>query len=188
MRKFNIKTQIHKLYMVTSTGYFRIAGASWVALLAVQGFSVFEIGILESIFHIVSCCFEIPSGVVADVFGRKRTLIYSQAMMLLSAILMMISTGFATTALAIGCSALGYNLASGTREALAYDSLKIAGREKEYNKYASTEMMLYRITNSTATLVRSGVVAGISEGICGGYRILRCGASDRVHVERNCDR
>lgn len=22
MRKFNIKTQIHKLYMVTSTGYF----------------------------------------------------------------------------------------------------------------------------------------------------------------------
>ena len=152
MRKFNIKTQINKLYTMTSVGYFRIAGASWVALLAVQGFSVFEIGVLESIFHIVSFCFEIPSGVVADVFGRKRTLIYSQAMMLLSAILMIISTGFATTALAIGCSALGYNLASGTREALAYDSLKTAGREQEYNKYASTEMVIYRITNSTATL------------------------------------
>lgn len=152
MRKFNIKTQINKLYMMTSVGYFRIAGASWVALLAVQGFSVFEIGVLESIFHIVSFCFEIPSGVVADVFGRKRTLICSQAMMLLSAILMMISTGFATTALAIGCSALGYNLASGTREALAYDSLKIAGMEQEYNKYASTEMVIYRITNSTAIL------------------------------------
>ena len=152
MRKFNIKTQINKLYMMTSVGYFRIAGASWVALLAVQGFSVFEIGVLESIFHIVSFCFEIPSGVLADVFGRKRTLIYSQAMMLLSAILMIISTGFATTALAIGCSALGYNLASGTREALAYDSLKTAGREQEYNKYASTEMVIYRITNSTATL------------------------------------
>lgn len=155
MRKFNIKTQINKLYTMTSVGYFRIAGASWVALLAVQGFSVFEIGVLESIFHIVSFCFEIPSGVVADVFGRKRTLICSQAMMLLSATLMMISTGFATTALAIGCSALGYNLASGTREALAYDSLKMAGREQEYNKYASTEMVIYRITNSTATLCAS---------------------------------
>ena len=72
MRKFNIKAQIHKLYTLTTVGYFRIAGASWVALLALRGFSMFEIGILESIFHIVSSSFEIPSGIVADVFGRKK--------------------------------------------------------------------------------------------------------------------
>ena len=35
---------------------------------------------------------------------------------------------------------------------LAMDSLKFAGREEEYNKFASTEIMLYRITSSTATL------------------------------------
>ena len=34
MRKFNIKAQIHKLYTLTMVGLFRIAGASWVALLA----------------------------------------------------------------------------------------------------------------------------------------------------------
>ena len=28
MQKFNIKKQINKLYMVTSVGYFQIAGAS----------------------------------------------------------------------------------------------------------------------------------------------------------------
>ena len=72
MRKFNIKAQIHKLYTLTTVGYFRIAGASWVALLALRGFSMFEIGMLESIFHIVSSSFEIPSGVVADVFGIRR--------------------------------------------------------------------------------------------------------------------
>ena len=54
MQKFNIKKQINKLYMVTSVGYFQIAWASWVALLALRGFSLLEIGILESIFHIVS--------------------------------------------------------------------------------------------------------------------------------------
>ena len=74
MRKFNIKAQIHKLYTLTTVGYFRIAGASWVALLALRGFSMLEIGMLESIFHIVSSSFEIPSGVVADVFGRKKTM------------------------------------------------------------------------------------------------------------------
>ena len=67
MRNFNIKRQINKLYTLTTVSYFRIAGASWVALLALRGFSLLQIGILESIFHIASSCFEIPSGVVADV-------------------------------------------------------------------------------------------------------------------------
>lgn len=152
MQKFHSKRQMKKLYAMTTVGYFQIAGASWVALLAMRGFSMLEIGMLESIFHIVSFCFEIPSGVAADVFGRKKTLVLGQICSLLSSVLMILSGGFWTTALAIGCSALSYNLASGTREALAYDSLKQAGRERDYNRFVSQEMMLYRITNSTATL------------------------------------
>ena len=82
------KKQINKLYLLTAVGYFLPAGSSWVALLALRGFSVLEIGLLESIFHIVSFCFELPSGVIADVFGRKKTLVLSQVMMLLSGGLM----------------------------------------------------------------------------------------------------
>lgn len=114
-RFFYVEKTNHKLYLLTDVGYFLPAGSSWVALLALRGFSVLEIGLLESIFHIVSFCFELPSGVVADVFGRKRTLVLSQVMMLLSGGLMILSDSFGTVALAIGCSALSYNLASGTR-------------------------------------------------------------------------
>lgn len=152
MRKFNIKAQIHKLYTLTTVGYFRIAGASWVALLALRGFSMLEIGMLESIFHIVSSSFEIPSGVVADVFGRKKTMVLASLVSFVSGLFMILSNNFWSVAFAIGFSALSYNLESGTREALAYDSLKFAGQEEKYNKFASTEMMLYRITSSTATL------------------------------------
>ena len=45
-----------------------------------------------------------------------------------------------------------YDIESETREALAYDSLKSVNSENDYNKFASTEMMLYRITSSLATL------------------------------------
>lgn len=152
MRKFNIKAQIHKLYTLTMVGYFRIAGASWVALLALRGFSMLEIGMLESIFHIVSSWFKIPSGVVADVFGRKKTMVLASLVSFVSGLFMILSNNFWSVAFAIGFSALSYNLESGTREALAYDSLKFAGQEEKYNKFASTEMMLYRITSSTATL------------------------------------
>lgn len=163
MQKLNIKEQIRKLYLITTIGYFEIAGASWVALLALRGFSILEIGILESIFHIVSSCFEIPSGVVADVFGRKRTMVLARVVSLISSLLMILSFNFWTVAFAIGFCAISYNLESGTREALAYDSLKSVGQEKHYNDFASKEMMLYRITTSTATLC-----AGIALGL--GYR------------------
>lgn len=43
MQKFNIKKQVGKLYGITATGYFQIAGASWVALLAARGFSLLKL-------------------------------------------------------------------------------------------------------------------------------------------------
>lgn len=122
-----------------------------MALLALRGFSLLQIGVLESIFHIASSCFEIPSGVVADVFGRKRTLALSKLVSVLSCQAMILSDNFGTVAFAIAFSAISYNLESGTIEALAYDSLKSVKQEEKYNQYASTEMMLYRITSSTAT-------------------------------------
>ena len=48
--------------------------------------------------------------------------------------------------------ALGYNFASGTREALAYDSLETAGRAAEYDRYAAADMGIYRVANACATL------------------------------------
>lgn len=152
MLKINIKKQINKLYALTMVGYFQIAGASWVALLALRGFSMLEIGVLESIFHVVSSIFEIPSGMIADVCGRKKTLALARFVSVISNLLMILSVNFGTAALAIGFSAISYNLESGTREALAYDSLKSVNHENDYNKFASTEMMLYRITSSLATL------------------------------------
>ena len=149
---FKIRKQIKSLYAISAFSSFQIAGASWVALLAVRGFSMVQIGFAECLFHVASLLFEIPSGVISDVFGRKKTMIASQCFFVFSAFLMVISKSVAGVYVAIMLDALGYNFASGTREALAYDSLKKAGKETEYNKYASTEMMIYRIGNASAML------------------------------------
>ena len=174
MSEKNTRKQIRTLYLMTTVGYFQIAAASWVALLALRGFSLLQIGMLESIFHIVSLCFELPSGVVADVFGRRKTLIASQMASLISGTLMIFSTGFATTALALGCSALSYNLASGTREALAYDSLKQNGDEGFYARFSSTEMMLLYQRFFHDTLRFSAAVH------IGGVKIVHSGGKVRI--------
>lgn len=149
MQKY-VKQQIRTIYGISALEALHIAGASWVALLAARGFSVFEIGILESIFHVVSMCFEIPSGAVADAFGRKRTMVASEVLMILSILGMLCSDTFWSVAAAIGIRALSYNMASGTREALAYDTLKENGQEQEYDRFASMEMVIYRLGSATA--------------------------------------
>lgn len=54
---FKIKKQISKLYMASILGNLSLTGA-WVAILAARGYSLVEIGIAETVFHIFSLTFE----------------------------------------------------------------------------------------------------------------------------------
>ena len=147
-----IKSQIRKLYLHTACMSFQLAGASWVALLSARGFSLVQIGLAESVFHITSLLFEIPSGVIADSFGRKRAMAMGRGMTGLSAFLMIVSGSMAGVLPAMVFSALGYNFEAGSREALAYESLKEVGKEREYDRYCAVDTVIWRIGGALATL------------------------------------
>ena len=149
---FKIKQQLRRLYAVTAISSLQIAGASWVALLAARGFSLTEIGFAEGMFHLVSFLFEVPSGIIADVFGRKKSMVASQCMFAAASAAMLLSRSMAGVCLAMALSALGYNFASGSREALAYESLKECGREEAYQQFAVNDLTLWRVGSALATL------------------------------------
>lgn len=148
---FNIKKQINRLYASAIFGQLSLSGA-WVAILAARGFSLAQIGFAETIFHIVSILFEIPSGVLADVLGRKKTLIISSIMRMAGDVVMIFSNNFALVCLSIGLHALCYNFASGSGDALAYDSLKSVGQEEKFDLYASSQLVIYRVCEGLSTL------------------------------------
>ncbi len=137
---------------------FRPAGSVWVLLLALRGFSLVEIGAAEGLFHIVSFCCELPSGLLADLLGRKRTLALSQGMFLLSALLMAVSQGVGGVYLSLAVSALGYNLQSGTREAMTYESMLQWGQEGEYLRFSSLQNGVYRFSDGGAMLLAGATV------------------------------
>lgn len=58
----NIRKQISRLYLSSVLGNLSLTGA-WVAILAARGYSLVEIGVAETVFHITSLLFEIPSDV-----------------------------------------------------------------------------------------------------------------------------
>ena len=73
---FDLKKQLNKLYSASVIGNLSLTGA-WVAIMASRGFSLVEIGLAETVYHIASLLLELPSGVLADVIGRKKMLVLS---------------------------------------------------------------------------------------------------------------
>ena len=147
----NIKKQLSLLYSSSIVGSLSITGA-WVAILAARGFTLVEIGLTETVFHIVSLLFEIPSGVLADIFGRKKMLIASRIMSVIASVIMILSNDLLSVCISIAFIALSYNCASGSDTALAYDSLKLVGQESHFEKYNSNMFLIYRICTGISTL------------------------------------
>lgn len=156
--KLNIKKQLGLLYISNFLFNASIAGAAWVLLLVSDGYSLIQVGFAETVFHIVSLMAEIPSGMFADVFGRKKSLVLSCIMTMCSAVVRGFIPGFAAVCVSVGFSALSYNFISGSDSAIAYDSLLEEGQENRYDKYISNQTMIYRISNGLATLFAGAAV------------------------------
>lgn len=146
-----IKNQIHKLYASSILGNLSLTGA-WVAILAARGFSLVEIGLAETAYHAASLMTEIPSGTLADVFGRKKMLMISTLIHILAGAVMILSNNLAMVCLSIALYAVCDSFASGSGDALAYDSLKSAGQEQTYDRYESNQLIIYRLCNGISTL------------------------------------
>ena len=72
----NLQKQLRCVYLHAFTSTLRFTDAVWVALLATRGFTLAQIGLAEGVFHGVSLLCEVPSGMAADLLGRRRTLIF----------------------------------------------------------------------------------------------------------------
>jgi len=128
--RLNKQLRLLALYNVLAA--FRIADAVWVLFLLRRGFSLAQAGLAEGLFHVVSLLCEVPSGMAADLFGRRRTLAVSGLCGLLSGVAMALSENFFGVCVSMALCALMYNFASGTLEAITYDSLIAADRRGDY--------------------------------------------------------
>lgn len=151
INKFRCNKQIKTLYASSIIGGLSLTSA-WVAILASGGCSLIEIGIAETVFHITSLLLKIPSGVLADVFGRKRMLLVGTIMNMLGCVVMIGSDNLVHVCIAMACFASSYNFVSGTGDALAYDSLKLVNRQDEDVKYESNQLIIYRLSEGISTL------------------------------------
>ena len=151
-RKLNLKKQLVCIYTADLFSGLRITDAVWVALLAARGFSLWEIGLAESVFHVVSLLCEVPSGMAADLLGRKKTLVSGGVCMVLQSLLMAFASDLFTICFAMGLNALAMTMFSGTSTALLYDSLKQEGCEEEYIQVSANGSQISMLANAVGSM------------------------------------
>lgn len=159
-----LKNNVWKNYIYTLLANVNLTSGVWMLYLAYRGLSLFEIGIMEAIFHMTSFTMEIPTGMVADLFGRKTSRILGRLVAIVSTIMMIYSQGPFGFAISFIFSALSYNLESGAGEALIFDSMKEIGEDVGYMKVRGRIEVIFQLASALALPI-GGYLATLDYGL-----------------------
>lgn len=114
------------------------------------------IGLLETVMITTATIGEIPTGVIADLIGKKKTIIIAFFLGALGNIVQAIAPNYYVLMASIMIMTIGGAFYSGSLEALVYDTLKEKGLTQSFKR------VIARIN----TMQNVGMAVA---GICGGY-------------------
>lgn len=156
-----MKIKYHKnikySYYYSFFSFFGVTGL-WVIYLQHAGLTLFEVGLCESIFHIGSFLFEVPSGLLADRFSYKTVLVAGRLMSILSAVIMLLAQSFWFFAFSFILSAFSYNLQSGTIDAMMYDSLIESKQTSDFPKIISKTEIIFEVADTIGVVIAGFLV------------------------------
>ncbi len=109
--------------------------------------------IIMAVFAFTTLILEVPTGVIADLLGKKKTLLISRAMYVVEIFLIAFFNGFWPFLIAKVISGIGVSLTSGTGSALLYDSLKRLGRENEHKKISGISSTISKVSMAFVFIV-----------------------------------
>ena len=109
--------------------------AIWVIYLQQRrGLSLAQATIVDVTFWIAATLGEVPTGVVADTFGRKTSLTAGAALLSVGTLAWAFAPTVLLIMLAYAAMAIGTTFLSGAEEAFFYESLQRTGRAGEYTR------------------------------------------------------
>jgi MFS family permease len=155
-----LQTNVPLFYVYTFLNSFILDRGIWMLFLLAKGFSLAEIGLLETLYHCMKVVFEVPTGYIADRYGKRVSLLAAEAGGIASAVVMLWGEEPAAIVAGFILGGLMGTLQSGANSALIYDTLKTLGREAGFKRFNS---QLYAVM--LVTMGISGTAGGILSDI-----------------------
>lgn len=126
-----------------------------------NGLTMKDIMILQAVYSVAIVILEIPSGYLADVIGRRKTLILGAMFGTVGFTTYSLSFGFMGFLVAEVILGIGQSCISGADSAMLYDSLLEKGEEKKYTRFEGRITSIGNIAEAAAGII-GGVLAGIT--------------------------
>ncbi len=130
-----IKNNLFSLYIIKIVFWFLLIMPVIVPFYYHFGLSTSQIFIIQAAYSLSMVLFEIPSGYIADRFGRKNSILTGAVLGFLGYLLYCFSGGFWEFMIAEIILGIGQSMISGADSALLYDTLKSGNTEGDYIKY-----------------------------------------------------
>ena len=140
-----------------------------LALMA-RGASIGEISLLLGAYSFTVIAAEFPSGVYADLRGRKRAFLLSAALYGLCYGLFLMASSAAVLFCAMVACGLGRAFSSGSIEALAIDEA-VSGEQAEQDGGALVRVTARLSILESAGLAAGSLAGGLMAGLLAGYRV-----------------
>lgn len=156
-----LKTNPPKLYAYKFISEFFLIVPCLIPYYVLNGLNATQIFTVQAAFHVAVLILEVPSGYLADVIGRKMTLIVAAVFFPLGLALYAFTGSFLTFVLAEVCVAVANSMRSGSDSALMYDTLIRLEREKEYKRFEGLSFLFTRIGTAAASVI-GGLLAARS--------------------------
>lgn len=124
----------------------------WVAY-ELQFITLGQLAIIEAVMQGSQLLSELPTGAIADLLGKKASVIVGRIIGIFSLFMYASATSFSGFVWYAIVSGFGDSFVSGAKDALLYDSLKQDGREHQYTKINSKISLIFQLSFAMAILL-----------------------------------
>lgn len=111
------------------------------------------VGLIESVMVASFLISEIPTGAVADIFGKKKTMAIAFLLSGIGNLIMGFAGGVSHLVVSVIIITFGHAFYSGTLEALQYDTLLEEGKEKLFEKVVANTRSIGAIGSASASII-----------------------------------
>tara|TARA_B100001057_G_scaffold108302_1_gene106055 strand:- start:13919 stop:15067 length:1149 start_codon:yes stop_codon:yes gene_type:complete len=151
----NLEGNINKMYLLKAVKWFMIVMPILVLFFEKHGLSLTQIMILQATYSFTVAILEIPSGFIADIYGRRLSLFYGSILTFIGYLIFSFFSGFNEFFIAEILLGIGGSLISGADSALIYDTLLQLNKDEDYTKVEGKNYGIGNISEGIA-----GVIGG----------------------------
>lgn len=156
-----IESNIWKFYLSSTLGGSMLVMPIIIPFYFANGLSMAQVFLIQGTFSFVSLFLEIPAGYLADILGRKKTILWSTIFWFLGMLVYSLSYGFWGFLFAEAILGVSIALLSGADSAIIYDSLLQMKKVSTFKKVWGRILAVGHVSEAVGAIV-GGLLAVIS--------------------------